>query len=351
MTDGYTKIISSVGRASLADFLSHFERPQAGYLIKRSTSDTSLAAVKREPGLDAVEAVAYAAIARGSRLEAWADWPDLQRRGRSGRRRLVQWDIAGRCASPRKVELYAKQWYRRGSERKRSPMTVILDVKCRRCGWCLKVRAADWASRALNEFDEAPRTWMGTLTLSPESHALVYARTIRGITIPTKTGGVKMLRPPVPDFGALPPEVQFTELVRTIGYDLTLFIKRVRKNARTPFRYLLVAEKHKSGLPHFHILINEKMDRAPIRKTVLKDAWNLGFSKFSLVDTSGGAVYVCKYMAKDALNRVRASFKYGLQITQNQNTRYSASETKGEREKEDPEKTAARERARCPEGV
>lgn len=289
--------------------------------------------MKWPTGLDTIEAIAYERIARGAKLEAWPDWQSLQRRGRSGYRRLIIDDISGRCEKPSKVELYGKQWYRRRGERKRNPMTIILDVKCRRCGWCLKTRSSEWASRALEEFAAAPRTWMGTITLSPESHATVYARTIRGLYIRRKDGSLKCQRPAVPDFATQPAEVQFAELVRTIGLDLTLFLKRVRKNSQAPFRYLLVAERHKSGLPHFHMLVHETSEDRPIRKSVLKEAWDLGFTKFSLVDTSGGAVYVCKYMAKDALNRVRASFKYGNPPSR-EPSNFRCEETKGFREKE-----------------
>jgi len=190
-------------------------------------------------------------------------------------------------------------------------MTVVMRVKCRRCGWCRKTRAADWAVKALEEYVVAPRTWMGHLTLAPDQHARMHALAIMGRNVTGKDGVVRNVVPPMTDFGAQPPEVQFSQLVRIIGHDLTLFIKRVRKNAHAPFRYLLGAEQHKSGLPHFHMLVHEVNADAPIRKNVLKEAWPLGFTKFSLVDSPGGAVYVCKYMAKESLSRMRASFQYG----------------------------------------
>lgn len=251
----------------------------------------------------------------GQPLEQWIDARERRAAGRSGFRRAIgltnPWDLAGKCEKPVTVELYGKSRHGDPRQSERNPMTVRISVKCRKCGWCRKMHAGDWAARALAEYDGSARTWMATLTLAPEQHARVRALATKGVGVPTRTGGVRYVVSPDLHFEQGTPEMQFARLVRIIGHDLTLFLKRVRKNAHAPFRYLLVAEAHQSGLPHFHMLVHEKSEQAPIRKQVMKDAWDLGFSKFSLVESSGGAVYVCKYMAKDALTRVRASFKYG----------------------------------------
>lgn len=105
---------------------------------------------------------------------------------------------------------------------------------------------------------------------------------------------------------------QFGALVKEHGRELTKFVKRVRSNSgHRGMRILMVAEKHKSGLPHFHVLFHEVDALNPIRKAVLSKAWRMGYSTFTLVKDARAATYVCKYLAKDALTRVRASANYG----------------------------------------
>lgn len=75
-------------------------------------------------------------------------------------------------------------------------------------------------------------------------------------------------------------------------------------------RYCLVAEAHKSGLPHFHVVIHHRV--VPVRHKTLKEAWRLGFSDFKLVEENQAvARYVSKYLAKALGSRVRASARYG----------------------------------------
>jgi len=278
--------------------------------------------MEREAGLDAVLALARRAMQRDQRLDVWSDWRERQRAGRSGYRRSIgttnPWSLAGRCEKPVTVELYGKEQYNLLGPR-RPPMTVVMLVKCRRCGWCRKMRSLEWTERALAEYHHSSRTWMGTLTLDPSAMARALNMCRAGVIRSGKDLKPKYAKDgkpiydvfPCPDYDRLPVEERFARLVRVIGVELTKFFKRIRSNTSAPFKYLLVAEAHKSGLPHFHVLIHEKSDTAPIRKSKLKGAWPLGFTKFALVESAGGAVYVCKYMAKDALCRMRASFKYG----------------------------------------
>ena len=91
--------------------------------------------------------------------------------------------------------------------------------------------------------------------------------------------------------------------------DVTLFLKRVRKNSGAAFRYLVVGEAHKSGVPHYHVLVHEA-SRVQIPHRLLKDAWQAGFSDFKLADAKA-AGYVAKYISKDVAARVRASAHYG----------------------------------------
>jgi hypothetical protein len=79
-------------------------------------------------------------------------------------------------------------------------------------------------------------------------------------------------------------------------------------------RFLLVAEAHKTGLPHYHALIHEVDPERPVRSRILRQQWTLGFSQCKLVaqgDETKSASYVAKYLAKSAAARVRASQGYG----------------------------------------
>lgn len=176
--------------------------------------------------------------------------------------------------------------------------TAYVSVRCRKCSKCLAKRAKLWTARAIDEIAAANRTWFGTLTLSPEQQFRFRCLADRAVTL----GGTR--------WRSLDETEQFKETVKQINPELTKFLKRARKNSGAVLRYLLVTEAHKSGLPHFHLLLHEHEHTAT--KVVLEAAWKLGFSKFKLVDQDKRAsVYVCKYLAKSAITRVRASGKYG----------------------------------------
>lgn len=179
--------------------------------------------------------------------------------------------------------------------------SVEMWVRCRKCAACLAQRRKLWAARALKETAVAPRTWFGTFTLNPDAHFLMECRA--GVRL--HEGGT--------DWGSLNAPEQFLERHREIAKELSLYLKRVRKYSEAKLRYLLVAEAHKSGLPHYHMLIHERL--TPVRKQLLKDQWKLGFTDFKLVDDPRQAAYVCKYLGKSALARIRASQDYGLAKT------------------------------------
>lgn len=96
-----------------------------------------------------------------------------------------------------------------------------------------------------------------------------------------------------------------------ISREFTLFFKRLRKVTGAKIRYLLVAEQHKDGWPHYHALLHEK--GVAVTKRQLEHEWRLGFTQFKLVplDDPHVAGYVTKYIAKQALARIRASLRYG----------------------------------------
>jgi len=242
----------------------------------------------------------HALACRGAQFGATPKWDErsVDANGRFKPLRQIEWNLAGGCVNPPTVKLWSK--VSAYMSRTVKPYSVEMTVRCRKCGWCLMQRRHLWAHRAIEEYNRSARTWFGTLTLHPESHfrALTRARS------------QDLQRSSVP-WDDLSPQDKFCALVKEHGRELTLFVKRVRKNSGAPMRYLMVAEAHKSGLPHFHILVNEADFMLPVRKAVLKAAWSEGFTRWSLVSDPRAAAYVCKYLAKDALTRVRASARYG----------------------------------------
>jgi len=219
----------------------------------------------------------------------------------------TSWDVAGRCQAPVSVELMARpgryqhKWITvmRGLP---IPSRLQLETRCRKCTNCLRARALTWALRAQTELRCSVRTWFGTLTLSP-TEQLKYLSLARKAAF--ENGD---------DFEALSEGEQFKARVALIGKELTTYFKRVRKASGAPIRYVLVAERHQSGDPHFHVLVHETAIDKPCRKSHLRDQWELGFSKWKLVDPETGvkaAWYVCKYIAKASVARVRASVRYG----------------------------------------
>lgn len=162
-----------------------------------------------------------------------------------------------------------------------------------------------WAIRARKECAMASRTWFGTLTVRPELHQ----RLLDDARLHESYQGV--------DFDTLGAAEKFRILANAEGKLITDFLKRIRKESSASPRYLLVTEQHKTGLPHWHILLHEQSLSSPIRKTVLERQWTAGFSHWRLIngadpdDTGKRISYVTKYVAKETLTRVRASLEYG----------------------------------------
>lgn len=232
----------------------------------------------------------------------------------------VRWDCSGGCEDPVRVlfegrpearpfthrgarGLHAKAFtfYGDGFDRDQR-MSVLMLTRCRRCRVCLRARQFMWSQRAKFELANSARTWFGTLTLRAEEHYLAELRARRDCKAQST------------DFDKLSPEAQFKARHRAIAPELTLWLKRVRKESGASARYLLVAEAHKSGLPHYHVLVHEVGESDRIGERVLRRQWKLGHSKFNLVDAGDprAARYVCKYLSKAAEARVRASLRYGV---------------------------------------
>lgn len=222
---------------------------------------------------------------------------------------IFVWDVSGRCESPRLVEMTgrpAADWIRRlryitvrrGTA---TSLHVELVTPCRRCPACLKARSRMWAARAMHEIREAHRTWFCTYTLRPEAHYVMQCRAVaiadsRSIPVAELHGEDLLNR-------------QSSEVAK----ELTLMLKRLRKKFGTnSMRYLLVREKHKSGLPHWHAFVHE-CGEAKITHRALTEEWEWGFSKVKLVEEGDprAAFYVAKYLGKSNEARVRASLGYG----------------------------------------
>lgn len=239
-----------------------------------------------------------------------------------------EWDVAGGCQSPVAVERYARPPSKRSSTQTGSdgsvwfrgadeptglgvPLTLLMWAPCRKCTYCLRRRGAQWRDRARFETEIAQRTWFCTWTLSPERqyHFLSEARAA--------------LSAQATDFEEISPEEQFQRVCWRIGRRFTLGLKRLRKNTGARVRYLIVAERHKSGAPHFHGLIHEQHGSPAVTHAALKrDLWHYsvgkevrpeGFVNYKLADPASAA-YVTKYLTKSAEARVRASIRYGKPI-------------------------------------
>lgn len=183
-----------------------------------------------------------------------------------------------------------------------APLFVDLTVRCRRCPWCLKQRAKLWSLRARAEIHAASRTWFGTMTLRPQEHWLASCRA----EVAMARTGVK--------WAELSPDEQFQALHAENSKEITKWLKRIRKESASRLRYFLVAEAHKSGLPHYHILVHERWLGGTVTERTMRHQWKLGHSKFNLVHDAGASWYVAKYLAKASRARVRASERYGQSV-------------------------------------
>jgi len=233
-------------------------------------------------------------------------------------RRLMEWDLSCDCENPRGVELHAR--YSAQHSKVVNPFWIVLRVRCRKCEWCKNMRQRFWVGRAMTEYAECPRTWMGTLTASLDSHIKLDA----ACRVRLAMHGV--------DFDGLPRWEKFEAQCMELGNHATLWIKRLRKHGLS-FRYLMIAEQHDSaqtsdemrGRPHLHLLIHESEEGSFFdgtlknmgEKLFMPDealprvSWPLGFTRFEVAKDAHTAGYLCKYITKSAMVRVRASQKYG----------------------------------------
>lgn len=188
-----------------------------------------------------------------------------------------------RCASPHAV------WWPAASD--------LIRVRCRRCKGCLAVRETRWVMAAAREQVRATQTLFITLTFRPRERLQVHsdATALHQIS---------------------PRATQAQRLARAAGFAVTRYIKRLRK-AGFEFRYLIVAEPHRDGFPHFHgLLFGNDLDGLSVRDPVTNKYslahWDEGFSQVATVKDARALKYVCKYLSKENYARVRASKFFGV---------------------------------------
>lgn len=215
----------------------------------------------------------------------------------------MQWSVAGNCQSPHFVEVLARRELKRermivSTEKSNATHRLELWVRCRQCEACRKAKAGHWRLRAQNEYRVAPRTWLVTCTFRPDVQQTALDRARHRLA----KQGV--------DFDALPDAEKFELRHRILQREVTLFLKRLRKDGAA-FRYMMVAEEHKSGAPHYHLLVHEIVGRPLVRHAMFKKQWLAGFIDAKLVADERQAVYACKYLTKSQAARVRASLGYG----------------------------------------
>lgn len=245
----------------------------------------------------------------------------------------AQWDVAPHCQRPYvRTKFASSRGYSGSPAEKRGPMSgvsVEIATPCRRCGQCLEHRRRLWSARARQETAESPETWFGTLTFRSDlqHHWLMQLREDAHLD--------------AVDFDRLTVETQFSRRLGLAAKEARKFIAACRKELPAPslgdkrvpnWRYLLVAERHHAGgddsRPHFHMLlhsihggfgvpleywpgITRYPGDTPTWPGVLERMWEpCGFSKWRRV-TPSTCTYLCKYLAKDGSNRVRASLDYG----------------------------------------
>ena len=231
-------------------------------------------------------------------------------------RGIVHVHYAGNCVSPIGIpandgkRLFAKRW-----------------TRCRKCGPCLRARTGYWGAAAmrmtLQSGEQGLRTWFGTFTLD-ENGQEMFDDLAKGQssapnadwwdhTVPVSYWCNR--RKKVVAVDAFVCDERFRLVCDELYLEMRRYWARLRK-AGYRFKYFLVFERHKSGLPHMHFLLHEQ--GSPIPKRVIQAHWPWGFSNVSIVGgrskhaaaPSKAAWYVAKYLSKSVQARQLASRGY-----------------------------------------
>jgi len=184
--------------------------------------------------------------------------------------------------------------------------TLSMQVRCRKCGACMRERRRMWTERAAREWRQSTRTWFITLTLRPEEHYLLQTR----VRVRLQEAGV--------DFDRMEPRDRLAEVLKDYRHRMSQYVNRLRVGLRlkgwktVSFRYLWVPEPHKSGAIHFHMLLHEVSEDQQVVAARIKAAWPFGFTTCKLVESENAARYVTKYLGKHHFEgRLNASLHYG----------------------------------------
>lgn len=206
---------------------------------------------------------------------------------------------------------------------------------------CVKARNAFWRLRAQSEITEPAASYMGTLTLAPWALETLEARArLRLAETGRSLPETRVVHAANSETGdkSLVPRLEYFRAIEREGYaEIAKMWKRLRK-AEFHIRYFLVAEPHLSektavdrlGVPHWHLLLHHDIAHecegrdvvdCPCIVHEIKRQWRFGFSDMMLIedDETGrqkAAAYVAKYISKSMTVRVRASHRYGVNLTQ-----------------------------------
>ena len=194
-------------------------------------------------------------------------------------------------------------------------------VRCRRCVNCLNARRYYWGLAAIEQTRLARRTWFGTLTLSKESAEIIADRARAKAIGNTDWDTTKPVtyfckkRKKMVTVDSFVCDDRFDLMRDELYMEARRYWARLRK-AGHKFKYFLVFERHKSGIPHMHFLLHE--EGSPITKSVQQAQWPWGFAKPKLVggrarDAAApdkAAWYVVKYLSKSTQSRQIASKGY-----------------------------------------
>ena len=221
---------------------------------------------------------------------------------------------SGDCQSPIVIPQYASS----------GALFVSWLTRCRRCVACLKAKQFYWARVAKRwtqyTADQGRRTWFGTLTLTVDAQldAVIAARADHG-------------SPNAEWWHEANCDERFRLVRKVLVGWCKRYWKRLRKGRKrcercypkkpraegewdhppAKFKFFLVFERHKSGLPHMHWVLHETGDK--ILKKHLQCEWPYGFTKVLLVkgdDVGRVGFYVSKYLGKAYQARQIASLKY-----------------------------------------
>jgi len=203
--------------------------------------------------------------------------------------------VCGKCSKPVGLRFTGRTDRFSKAQLGETPPVNYVDVyaRCRACFACLQARGFAWRERAATEIAAARynshRTWFVTFTFKGDFH--LYALGALGLS-----------------------RDNWPQVAGIANQRVTLWLKKVRKTSN--FRYMIALEAHKSGVPHLHALLHETSSEKPIREREMRRCWRQnGFLQAKLVDPSidAGIIsnYVCKYISKALLARVRASKGYG----------------------------------------